>query len=144
ITPNTEFYFQLFDTFTQGDIIINEFVYDYPPSINEEYIEIRNTSNKYLNLANWQIADNNSSSNLGSNPIPIEPDSFLVISADTTELSNVFGDRAYHESSFPALNNTTPDAVQLLTDTGAKADSLTYNSDWGGTDVALERRSAST
>lgn len=144
IAPNTEFDFQLFDTFAQGDIIINEFVYDYPPTINEEYIEIRNTSNKYLNLANWQIADNNSSSNLGSNPIPIEPDSFLVISADTTELSNVFGDRAYHESSFPALNNTTPDAVQLLTDTGAKADSLTYNSDWGGTDVALERRSAST
>jgi len=143
IDPNTNFEFQFFDTYTQGDIIINEFAYDYPTTINEEYIEIWNTSNKYLNLANWQIADNNSSSSLGSDPIPIEPDSFLVISADTAELNNLFGNRAYHEADFPALNNTTPDAVQLITDTGAKADSLTYTSNWGGTDVALERRSSS-
>jgi hypothetical protein len=68
----------------------------------------------------------------------------LVISADTAELNAMFGDRAYHKASFPALNNTTPDAVQLITDTGTIVDSLTYNSDWGGTDVALERRSAST
>ncbi|MDZ7658602.1 lamin tail domain-containing protein [Fodinibius sp.] len=143
IDPNTDFGFQFFDSYVQGDIIINEFAYDYPTTINEEYIEIRNTSNRYLNLANWQIADINSSSSLGSDPIPIEPDSFLVISADTTELNNLFGNRAYHEADFPALNNTTPDAVQLITDTGAKADSLSYNSNWGGTDVALERRSAS-
>jgi hypothetical protein len=143
IAPNTSFSFQFFDSYTLGDIIINEFAYDYPSTITDEYIEIRNTSNKYLNLANWQIADNNSSSNLGSDPIPIEPDSFLVISADTTELTNLLGNRAYYETGFPALNNSTPDAVQLITDTGAKADSLTYNSDWGGTDVALERRSPS-
>ncbi|WP_445666708.1 lamin tail domain-containing protein [Fodinibius sp. AD559] len=144
IDPNTEYKFQFFDSYAQGDIIINEFVYDYPTTINEEYIEIRNTSSKYLNLANWQIVDNNSSSSLGSDPIAVEPDSFLVVSADTTELLNIFGNRAYHQASFPALNNTTPDAVQLITNTGAKADSLTYNSDWGGTNVALERRSAST
>ncbi|PAU93015.1 hypothetical protein CK503_13915 [Aliifodinibius salipaludis] len=143
IDPNTDFKFQLFDSYTQGDILINEFAYDYPTTINEEYIELKNASNKYLNLADWEIADNYSSSSLGSDPIPIEPDNFLVISADTTELFNVFGDRAYHQAGFPALNNTTPDAVQLITNTGAKADSLTYNSDWGGTDVALERRSAS-
>ena len=143
IDPNTDFAFQFFDSYAPGDIIINEFAYDYPTTISEEYIEIRNTSNKYLNLANWQIADNNSSSGLGSGPIPIEADSFLVISADTTELYNLFGPQAYHQSGFPALNNTTPDAVQLITNTGAKADSLNYNSDWGGTDVALERRSSS-
>jgi hypothetical protein len=142
IQPNTDFEFQFFDSYAQGDIIINEFAYDYPATINEEYIELKNTSNKYLNLADWQIADDNSSSGLGSAPIAIEPDSFLVISADTTELFNIFGARAYHQAGFPALNNSTPDAVQLITDTGAKADSLTYSSDWGGTDVALERRSA--
>ncbi|MGM0545514.1 MAG: lamin tail domain-containing protein [Bacteroidota bacterium] len=143
IDPNTDFGFQFFDSYTKGDIIINEFAYDYPTTINEEYIELRNTSEKYLNLADWQIADNNSSSGLGPDPIPIEPDSFLVISADTAELRDVFGDRAYHESSFPALNNTGNDAVHLIGSDGTTADSLTYNSDWGGTDVALERRSAS-
>ncbi len=144
IDPNTTFEFQFFDSYANGDIIINEFAYDFPTSLSEEYIEIRNTSNKYLNLANWQIGDNNNTNALGANPIPIEPDSFLVISADTTELFNVFGNRAYHEAGFPALNNSTPDAVQLITDDGTIADSLTYNSSWGGTDVALERRSAST
>ncbi|MEL7835224.1 lamin tail domain-containing protein [Fodinibius sp. Rm-B-1B1-1] len=144
IAQNTTSNFLIYDTYAEGDIIINEFAYDYPTTISEEYIEIRNTSDKYLNLAGWEIADNNSNSGLGSDPIPIEPDSFLVISADTVELSSVFGDRAYHQSGFPALNNTSPDAVQLITNTGAKADSLTYNSTWGGIDLALERRSAST
>lgn len=144
LAENTTSSFVIFGEYSDGDIIINEFAYDYPTTINEEYIELRNTSNKYLNLADWKIADNNSSSDLGFDPIPIEPDSFLVISADTTDLYNIFGDRAYHESRFPALNNTTPDAIQVITDDGSKADSLTYNSDWGGTDIALERRSIST
>jgi len=144
VPANTTSTFVIYGTYAQGDIIINEFAYDYPTSLSEEYIEIRNTSNKYLNLSDWQISDNNSTNALGSAPIPIEPDSFLVISADTTELFNVFGNRAYHEAGFPALNNTTPDAVQLITNNDAIADSLTYNSDWGGTDVALERRSATT
>ncbi|WP_441000323.1 lamin tail domain-containing protein [Fodinibius sp. SL11] len=144
IDSNIDFKFQFFDAYTDGDLVINEFAYDYPTTINEEYIEIKNTSNKYLNLADWQIADNNSSSSLGSDPIPIEPNSFLVISADTTVLYNLFGNRSYHQTTFPALNNTTPDAVQLITNAGAKVDSLTYNSNWGGTDVALERRSSST
>lgn len=144
INPNTPAKFNLFGTFEDGDIIINEFVYDYPPLLSEEYIEIKNVSGKYLNIANWQIADNNSSSALGADPIPVEANSFLAISADTTELYEIFGNRNYHEASFPALNNTTPDAVQLITASGTLADSLTYNSDWGGTDVALERRSAST
>lgn len=136
--------FTLFGAFSQGDIIINEFVYDYPSTINEEYIEIKNTSNKYLNLTNWEIADNSNSTVLGASSIPIEPDSFLVISADTTDLSTVFGNRSYYEAEFPALNNNSPDAIQIITNNDITADSLEYTSDWGGTDVSLERRSVST
>lgn len=144
LEPDTTLSFQLFGSYRSGDLIINEFAYDFPPAVQEEYIEIKNTSEKYLNLAEWQIADNSNVSSLGADPIPIHPDSFLVISADTAALQNVFGQRAYHQASFPPLNNTTPDAVQLIAKDGSIADSLTYSPSWGGTDVALERRSAET
>lgn len=132
----------LFGSVAPGDIRINEFLYD--PATGPEYIELVNTTDKYLNLSDWEIRDNTGTALLGSGTITIEADSFLVISADTTALNQIHGKRAYLQaSSLPVFNNDT-DAIQLMTADGTQADSLTYTQNvWGGDGIALERRSAS-
>jgi hypothetical protein len=71
------------------------------------------------------------------------PDSFLVISSDTSSLYHVYGERDYVKASgTPALNNGG-DEVRIFTDSGLLVDSLKYTPDWGGSKVSLERRSGS-
>lgn len=142
IAANTTTSFVNFGSFTQGDVIINEFRYD-PPTGQEEYIELKNTSSKFLNLQNWELGDDGGTSVISSSNITLRPDSFLVVSADTTSLFNEFGHRAYSDMGGLASLNNGGDAIQLNTNTGSQADSLTYTPDWGGENIALERRSDS-
>ena len=140
LPTNTVQRFIIFGTHNSGDITLNEFAYD-PPSSFDEYIEIKNTSAKYLNLKNWTIADRTSTATFSTDRIVIEPDSFLVVSPDTTALYSTFGAAAYHYmSSFPTLNNGG-DRIVLTTPDGKTADSVSYSPEWEGNSFALERRS---
>lgn len=135
------FHFHLFDSYTDGDIIINEFAYDPPASFDVEYIELKNTSDKYLNLQKWSIEDEENSATISSEPVAFGPGDFLVISPDTSAIESILGRRNYIQlSSMPALNNDG-DIIKIVTDNTTTADSLSYTPDWGGEDVALERRS---
>ncbi len=139
---STDQLFYVFDSYASGDVKINEFMAD-PPSGQAEYVEVINTSGKYLNLAQWEVGDDEGTEALGNDPIPLEPNGFRVVSADTTALFNTYGSQNYILlSALPSLNNSD-DAVQLVTAGGSQADSLFYTSAWGGNDVALERRSLS-
>jgi hypothetical protein len=134
--------FIIFDNYSSGDIIINEFMYD-PPGGQKEYVELKNQSNKYLNLQGWKIDDNTVShiTTISTNPVILQPHSFLVLSKDTTSLFNVYGSRPYLQvSNLPSLNNGG-DAVKLLTDNKHLVDSLSYTPSWGGSKIALERKS---
>jgi len=143
ISSNSTFSFILFGIFARGDVIINEFMYD-PPGGQAEYIELKNTSGKIFNLQNWEIGDNGGTGLISSGEIILEADSFLVISADTTALFNTYGTGPYLKMNSLAALNNSGDVIQLKTNTGAMADSLRYTPRWGGKDVALERRSATT
>lgn len=131
-----------FDAYQAGDIIVNEFLKD-PPGALEEYVELKNTSSRLLNLRDWEIGDNGSLSIISNQDVAILPDSFLVITSDTSALKSVFGDVPAIEVSLPAFNNTT-DQIRLYDENGTTIDSLQYTPEWGGVDVALERRSATT
>ena len=126
-----------FDTYQQGDIIINEFMKD-PPEGTAEYVELLNTSNRYLNLRDWQLGDNNTITTITTEDAAILPGEFTVISADTATLYNFYGKANYLQASLPALNNSG-DQIRVFNGNGALADSLEYTSEWGGVDVALER-----
>ncbi|GAA5523353.1 lamin tail domain-containing protein [Aliifodinibius salicampi] len=135
--------FIVFGYSTPQDVIINEFVYD-PPSNFGEYIEIKNRSDKYLNLQDWLVGDESGATNIATEELVLEPNEFMVLSSDTTTLFNTFGNQSYVQVwSLPALNNTG-DAIKLISDEGELVDSLYYISAWGGEDIALERRSDST
>ncbi len=138
ISPDhTEFY--VFDTPSNGDVVINEFMYD-PPAGLEEYVELINSSDKFLNLQNWQIGDDSNIHTITFDTLVFEPASHLVISRDTSSLFNIFGSRPYVEATVPFLNNNE-DGIRILDDKDMLVDTLFYTSDWGGDDVALERRS---
>ncbi|RNC84671.1 MAG: hypothetical protein ED557_06745 [Balneola sp.] len=141
VLTDTTLNFFIFDEFLTGDVIINEFLKD-PPSGSglSEYIELRNTSSKYLNLNGWQIGDNSSLAEISSEDLILLPDSFLVITSDPDALTAEFGEGVYVDVSLPALNNTT-DQIRVFDPEGNSVDSLEYTLDWGGVDVALERRS---
>lgn len=140
LTDTTLAFYQ-FDPYESGDVIINEFLKDPPTGSGlSEYVELYNTSSRYLNLKDWEIGDNNSLTTISDEDLVILPDSFLVVSSDPAALLSVFGPGEYVDVSLPALNNTT-DQVRLLDQSGNLIDSLEYNPDWGGVDVALERRS---
>ncbi|HKK46568.1 MAG TPA: lamin tail domain-containing protein, partial [Balneolaceae bacterium] len=143
ILTNDQETFTVFGKYSDGDVKINEFMYD-PPGNQSEYIEIKNTSSKYLNLSNWKIGDDSGNDILYSASIPLNPHSLLVISADTAALFNSYGPRSYWQPyNLPSLNNGG-DAVRILTATGVLVDSLAYRPEWGGQSVALERRSVTT
>ena len=140
IDPNSTASFIKFGTYAPGDVIINELLYD-PPSGQEEYVELKNLSGKYLDLQNWQIGDEAGNAPLSSGNVVLKPNGFVAVSSDTSTLFSVYGSRPYVESSaIPSLNNGG-DVVKILTASGAIADSLRYEPSWGGANVSLERRS---
>jgi hypothetical protein len=127
-----------YDDFQSGDIVINEFLKD-PPGILGEYVELKNTSSRYLNLKNWMLGDNSFLSTISNEDFVLLPDSFVVITSDSAALYSVFGNCSVLEVSLPAFNNST-DQIRLFNDMGILIDSLEYTPSWGGVDVALERR----
>jgi hypothetical protein len=135
---DTSFSFFIYDDYQSGDIVINEFLKD-PPTGTAEYIELRNTSDRYLNLRNWELGDNNSLSTLSFSNFTLLPDSFVVVSSDTSVLNTFYGEAYYLQVSLPAFNNGE-DQIRLFDDSDSLIDSLQYDSDWGGEDVAVERR----
>ena len=130
-----------FDEFELGDVLINEFLKD-PPSGSglPEYVEIANQSNKKLNLKNWQIGDNTNLSTISDTDFTLWPDTILVLTTNPDNLKITFGEFFALDVSIPALNNSM-DQIRIYQENGVLVDSLQYTSEWGGLDVALERRS---
>ncbi|WP_234567180.1 lamin tail domain-containing protein [Rhodohalobacter sp. 614A] len=147
IGNNAEFSFTVFDAFSDGDIVINEFMYR-PPSGYVRYVELWNTSSKLLNLRDWRLQRRDVSSDseriISTEDLALEPGDFIVLSEDSEALAEIFGERNFFElSSFPALTATVSDQIRLFTNEDILADSLQYEpSEWGGEGVALERLSA--
>ncbi|MFV1883288.1 MAG: lamin tail domain-containing protein [Balneola sp.] len=142
ILTDTSFTFFVFDAFEEGDVIINEFLKDPPTGSGlSEYVELRNISSKYLNLKDWEIGDNSSLTSISDEDVVLLPDSFLVVTPNPSALTSTFGAGIYIDVSLPALNNTN-DQIRVFNDSGVLVDSLEYTTDWGGVDVALERRSS--
>ena len=123
------------------EISINEFMYD-PPS-GSEYVELYNYSDTPIDIQGWTLSDNRSTQELITNSsFTIPADSFVVLAPDSSLISNpAYADISLVEvSGFPALNNTG-DAIVIQESGGSTIDSVDYSPDWGGSDIALERRS---
>ncbi|MDY0083289.1 MAG: lamin tail domain-containing protein, partial [Ignavibacteriaceae bacterium] len=125
-----------------NDIVINEIM--YAPSTGEpEWIELYNRTNQQINLKSWKLSDAASVITITTTDKFINPESFIVITKDSSILNFYSVPSEIIEANIPALNNTG-DAVVIKDERGVKIDSVYYLPGWGGNTggKSLERLSA--
>jgi Lamin Tail Domain/CHU_C Type IX secretion signal domain len=130
------------------DIILNEIFVDPSNSLGvppQEYIELYNRSNKYIQLAGMKIVSGNSDCVL---PFYVfEPNTYLIITGTGGEDFTTYG-RTFALSNFISLSNptaTTGDDVRILNTSGVTIDAILYDKTWWkgkATTKALERVNA--
>ncbi|MEJ5262691.1 MAG: lamin tail domain-containing protein [Ignavibacterium sp.] len=113
-----------------NDLIINEIMYA-PLSGQPEWIEILNKSGSPINLKKWKFADATTSVTITNSDFILPPDSFVVITADSSILNFFPVSSPIIKISMPALNNTG-DAVVIKDSINTLIDSVYYLPSWGG------------
>lgn len=124
--------FQLFvnPEISYRDIIINEIMAnpsEETTSLNVEFVELLNKSDKQINLKGWKFTDGSRTAVLPD--YFLNPSEFVVLTTASGQLLFNSEVPVIELSAFPTLNNSG-DTLQLLTDTENKVDSLTYSSSW--------------
>lgn len=114
-----------------GDVIITEFFPDPTPVLglpDEEFVEIYNRSDKFINLEDWKISDNTSSS--GTLPSYIlYPGEYLILAPSSAEESYAEFGEVLVPSSWRALNNGA-DSVTIKNPEGIQMNGLGYDLSW--------------
>jgi hypothetical protein len=142
----------IFDDYSDGDVIINEFMYRAPDhfrtSENDrpQYVELYNRSGKNLNLKGWILKRSISTEyRISDSDLLLEPEEYLVLTNDAHLFEEIYGERNFFEpAAFPRflIGASSADEIKLFTMQGLPADSLRYTvSEWGGLNSSLERRS---
>ena len=118
------------------DVLIHEIFADPTPSIglpNAEFIEIRNRSEKTINLRNWVLTNGTTIGKIISNAV-IKPDSLvLLVSGSTSGSFSKYGSLAI-VSPFPALNNDG-DTLILMNTNGQCIHSVAWDKSWYHNDI---------
>jgi len=95
---------------------------------NNEWIELRNTTNASVNLQNWRIGDATSQ----SGPMPnfiLQPDSFIVVCATSAVTALSAFATVISVTSFPSLDNDG-DQLFLRAPNGMVIHALSYSLSW--------------
>ncbi len=114
------------------DIIFTEIMADPTPVVglpNAEFLEIFNKSSSPINLSQWSLTDNLSSSPANLGNYLLKPDSFLIVCSSTSlalfsAYTNVMG-----ITSFPSLVNSG-NQIYLKSNTSSFIDSVDYSDTW--------------
>lgn len=124
------FYFEVEEAEIR-DVIITEFFPDPTPVLglpDEEFVEIYNRSDKFIDLENWEISDNTSSSGILPSHI-LHPGAYLILAPSSAEEKySEFGE-VLIPSSWRALNNGS-DSVTIKNPEGIQMDGLRYDLSW--------------
>lgn len=120
-----------------GDLIINELLFN-PRTGDPKFVELKNTSQKYLRLDRWALANLNDSENLdqvrvfGVPELVLEPNDYLAITTDPNALKSAYPKSSqgnFHQiatlPSYPIAGGT----VVLISHDGEIAESFAFNED---------------
>lgn len=118
------------------DVVISEIMADPSPQVglpNAEYIELKNVSTTPISITGWRLSDATSSATITAT-IVLQPDSFLIVCANSNvaALSN-FG-RTIGISSFPGLDNDG-DQLTLRSNQGRMIHAVAYSTEWYGNEI---------
>lgn len=113
-----------------NDLVINEIMYA-PLSGQPEWVELLNKSANPVNLKKWKFSDATSSVTIINQDFILQPDSFIVLTADSSIINYFPVASQIIKISMPALNNTG-DAVVIKDSMNVLIDSVSYLPSWGG------------
>lgn len=119
----------------RNDIVMDEIMADPSPAallINGlpemEYIELKNVSQKIINLNGWKISDLTTTATINTSFI-LQPDSFVIICSTTSALKlSAFG-RCLPVSNFPSLDNEG-ELLFLTSRDGRIIHAVEYSNKW--------------
>ncbi len=113
-----------------NDMVINEIM--YAPSTGEpEWVELFNRSDHNINLNKWKFSDNLTTVTITTNDVEVEPDSFVVLSKDSSIFNFFTIPSKVLVFNIPSLNNSG-DAVVIKDSLNVLLDSVYYFPEWGG------------
>jgi hypothetical protein len=114
-------------------IVITEILYA-PTEGLPEWIELYNTTEDSISLYDWTISDNGSARAIvAKHGAHVPPKEYCLVTTDSLQFSTSYtGTAPVFQTSFPSLNNTTPDAVVVRDNRGFVMDSIHYDPRWGG------------
>ncbi|HET8860606.1 lamin tail domain-containing protein [Marivirga sp.] len=124
------FYFEVEEA-EIGDVIISEFFPDPTPVLglpDEEFVEIYNRSDKFIDLQGWEISDNTSSSGILPSYI-LYPEEYLILAPSSAEESYAEFGEVLIPSLWRALNNGG-DSVTIKNPKGIQMDGLGFDLSW--------------
>lgn len=113
-----------------NDIVINEIMYA-PASGEPEWIELFNKTSETINLNSWKLSDGASTTTITDENVSIDPESFIVITKDSSIFNFYNVASTIIVSNIPSLNNTG-DAVVVKDINNVLIDSVSYLPAWGG------------
>jgi Lamin Tail Domain/CHU_C Type IX secretion signal domain len=127
--------FALADNPVQGDLVINEILFD-PITGGSDFIELYNRSSKVLNLKDYSIAnfDNDTISNnkIITQNYTLFPNEYIVLTADSAYVRNTFPatiSGTFYQMSLPSLNNDSS-TIYLIDPSNLLLDKVSYKADW--------------
>ncbi|MDQ6609482.1 MAG: lamin tail domain-containing protein [Bacteroidota bacterium] len=120
-------------TANRHDVVITEIMADPTPVVglpNAEYLEIKNISATAFNISGWKISDATSTATISASFL-LQPDSILILCANSNVASfSVFG-KTIGVTSFPSLNNDG-DVLTLRSPQNKVVHTVPYTSEWYG------------
>ncbi len=130
-TTNNSLSRSVFAGFLFRSLLVNEIM--YTPTDGKEWVEIINTTNDTIDIAQWKISDRITSVLIASTSTSLLPKQYGIIARDTTFKDNFpnFNGKIFRVSNLPTLNNDS-DAVVLIDPVGFSIDSVLYRASWGG------------
>ena len=112
-------------------VVISEIMADPTPTVglpNAEYIELRNTSTAALPLNGWRLSDKTSMAVLNT-AFVLQPDSVVILCANSNAAALAAYGRTVGVSSFPSLDNDG-DVLTLRSPQNRLIHAVNYSSDW--------------
>lgn len=115
-----------------GDVVVNEILFNpYPGSV--DFVEVFNVSEKFINLKNWSLANQNGSSiinkkEITSSDLICAPGSYLVFSTNPQAVISLYPgsiEENFFQTTLPSMNDDEGSIV-LLQENDAVMDAFSY------------------